>query len=179
MNGAIGMNANKNRGVSLLEVMIAVLIFSFGLLGLAALQTYSIKVNQGAHFRSQATALASTMLDNIRANFGNVANYYSYSYSSTGCNTAIGAGAQAAFDLATWRQQLACELPQGEGAVARFDDHTVAVCIRWNESRLLAGNDADGASCLADAEKYFKADLSGTGAGIDNNSDVFVVTARL
>ena len=179
MNGAIGMKANKNRGVSLLEVMIAVLIFSFGLLGLAALQTYSIKVNQGAHFRSQATALASTMLDNIRANFGNIANYYSDSYASTACTTAPTASPQAALDLSAWRQQIACELPTGQGAVARFDDHTVAVCIRWNESRLLSGDDADSSSCLADAQAYFKADLSGTGAGIDNNSDVFVVTARL
>jgi len=179
MNGTIGMNANKNRGVSLLEVMIAALIFSFGLLALAALQTYSIKVNQGAHFRSQATALAGTMLDNIRANFGNIANYYSDDYAATDCDTAVESGTQAAVDLAAWRQQVACELPTGEGAVARFDDHTVAVCIRWNESRLLSGDDADGSSCLADAQKYFNADLSGTGAGIDNNSDVFVVVARL
>lgn len=173
------MNASKSRGVSLLEVMIAVLIFSFGLLGLAALQTYSIKVNQGAHFRSQATALASTMLDNIRANFGNIASYYSDGYAETDCDTAAETGAQATVDLAAWRQQIACELPKGEGAVARFDDHTVAVCIRWNESRLLSGDDAAGTSCLSDAKEYFKADLSGTGAGIDNNSDVFVVTARL
>jgi len=174
------MNAYKSRGVSLLEVMIAVLIFSFGLLGLAALQTYSIKVNQGAHFRSQATALASTMLDNIRANFGNVAGYYSDGYAATDCDDAEPTGSpQATYDLSAWRQQLACELPKGEGAVARFDDHTVAVCIRWNESRLLAQEDADSTSCLADAQAYFGADLKGTGAGIDNNSDVFVVVARL
>ena len=81
--------------------------------------------------------------------------------------------------MSAWRQQLACELPRGEGAVARFDAHTVAVCIRWNESRLLAQEDAAGTSCLADAQAYFGADLKGTGAGIDNNSDVFVVVARL
>lgn len=178
MNEANRMNARKSRGVSLLEVMIAVLIFSFGLLGLAALQTYSIKVNQGANFRSQATALASTMLDNIRANFGNTSAYYSDEYAEADCATAPDSSSQAAFDLSAWRQQVACELPQGEAAVARFDDHTVAVCIRWDESRLLTG-DISGASCLSDAQKYYGSDLSSTGAGVDGSSDVFVVTARL
>ena len=60
----------KTRGFSLLEVLIALLIFSFGLMGLAALQSFSVKNNQSSSFRSQATALAYMIIDNMRAVFG-------------------------------------------------------------------------------------------------------------
>ncbi len=125
-----------SRGFTLLEVLIALLIFSFGMLGLAALETYSVKANQSASARSQATALANTMLDNIRANRNNIASYYSNDYAVVDC-TADATGADtAALDLALWRQQVACELPQGQAAIAPISATEVAVCLRWSDSRL-------------------------------------------
>ena len=55
-------------GFTLLEVMIALLILSIGLLGLAALQATSLKINHGALLRTQATFLTYDMMDRLRAN---------------------------------------------------------------------------------------------------------------
>ncbi|MEJ2142634.1 MAG: type IV pilus modification protein PilV, partial [Gammaproteobacteria bacterium] len=54
-------------GFSLLEVMIAMVIFSIGLIGLAGLQSASLGYNHSAYLRSQATYLAYNILDKMRA----------------------------------------------------------------------------------------------------------------
>lgn len=55
-------------GFTLLEVLIAVLIFTFGLMGIAALLTMSVKTNHSAYLRTQATFMAQAMADRMRAN---------------------------------------------------------------------------------------------------------------
>lgn len=174
------MRRATHGGFTLLEVLIAMLIFTFGMLGLAALQTFSVKANQSANFRSQATALAGTLLDNIRANRSNISDYYSNAYTTVDCDTAADDTDPApALDLAMWRRQLACELPQGQGAIAPISTTEVAVCIRWSDSRLQSGT-AAGENCTGDAAKFGAgASGGGTGAGTDGDSSVFVVAARL
>ncbi|BBD77775.1 type IV pilus modification protein PilV [Hydrogenophilus thermoluteolus] len=58
----------RQRGLGLIEVLIAVLVLAIGLLGVAALQANALKANQSALQRSQATMLAYLMLDAMRAN---------------------------------------------------------------------------------------------------------------
>ncbi len=58
----------KQSGFTLIEVLVAVLILSLGLLGMAALQTQAMKTNQSALQRSQAVILANFMMDAMRAN---------------------------------------------------------------------------------------------------------------
>jgi type IV pilus assembly protein PilV len=60
--------AFKNRGFTLLEVMVALLILSIGLLGLAALQLTGMRYNTDAYARTQATLFAYDIIDRIRAN---------------------------------------------------------------------------------------------------------------
>lgn len=169
----------RSCGASLLEVLIAMLIFSFGMLGLAALQTYSVKANQGAHFRSQATALANTLLDNIRANRSNIGDYYSNAYVATTCGTAPTASAAAALDLQMWRQQVACQLPQGNAAVAPISATEVAVCIRWSDARMQEGA-TTGTDCVADSIKFKSGSAAGgSGAGSDGAASVFIVATYL
>lgn len=57
----------KQQGSSLIEVLIAIVVISIGLLGLAGLQTTSIKSNHSAYLRSQATLLAYDLSDRMRA----------------------------------------------------------------------------------------------------------------
>ncbi|MGA9828512.1 MAG: type IV pilus modification protein PilV [Rhodanobacteraceae bacterium] len=177
------MNNRRERGFTLLEVLIALLIFSFGMLGLAALQSFSVKANQSANYRSQATALANTLLDNIRANRDYIQSYYSSDYAAgVDCRTnAQPTGAtQAELDVAIWRYQVTCELPSGEAAVAPISANEVAVCIRWSDSRLQSGGAATGGNCVDDAATFGAgAAGGGTGAGTDGASSVFIVVARL
>lgn len=57
-----------SRGFSLLEVLVAVVVFSLGLLGTGALVASSIKNSHNAYLRSQASFLADSLIDRMRAN---------------------------------------------------------------------------------------------------------------
>ncbi len=56
------------RGVSMIEVLVAVLIFTVGLIGLGGLLITATKSNASAYVRTQVTFLANNMADRMRAN---------------------------------------------------------------------------------------------------------------
>ena len=57
------MHVTRDSGFSLLEVMIAVLVLSVGILGMATLQLQALKSNQSALSRTEATQYASLIGD--------------------------------------------------------------------------------------------------------------------
>jgi type IV pilus assembly protein PilV len=59
---------SRSRGFTLLEILVALLILTIGLLGLGTLQMTSLRYNHSALLRSQATLLAQDILDRMRAN---------------------------------------------------------------------------------------------------------------
>lgn len=128
---------HRNRGFSLLEVLIALLIFSFGLMGLAALQSFSVKNNQSSSLRSQATLLAYQIIDAMRANRPAVqTGYYFADYTETACQDEDPSGATTAeTDLAVWRNNLACSLPDGQGDLKFPENNRVIVKIKWTDAR--------------------------------------------
>lgn len=63
----MGVHARQH-GFSMVEVLVALLILSIGLLGLAGMQTRSVQMNQSAAQSSQANFLAYDILDRMRAN---------------------------------------------------------------------------------------------------------------
>lgn len=65
----------RQRGFTLLEVMIAVVILSVGLLGMALLQSTSLRAAQTTNERSQATMLVYEMMDMVRANRRQASQY--------------------------------------------------------------------------------------------------------
>ncbi len=67
----------RQRGFSLLEVLIALLVLSIGLLGLAGLQMFSVKFVHQSYQRTQATLQLYDIIDRMRANGrGVIANNY-------------------------------------------------------------------------------------------------------
>ena len=62
----------RHRGFTLLEVLIALLVFSLGLLGMAGLLIVSVKTNHSAYLRTQASFLAQSMADRMRSNMPHV-----------------------------------------------------------------------------------------------------------
>ena len=56
------------KGFTLLEVLISLVIFSIGLLGLAGLQILAVKLTSDSMLRTVATVLANDMVDRMRAN---------------------------------------------------------------------------------------------------------------
>ncbi len=116
------MNITKQKGVSLLEVLIAVLVLSVGLLGLGGLQLHALKSSNDAHFRSVASLLAADLGDRIRINPEGVAlaaYEISENQSTSICeNTApklcTGANICSVSELATFDlYQIACGVTNG------------------------------------------------------------------
>src|SRR5262249_56408603 len=60
--------SRRARGFTLIEALVALLVLSIGLLGVAALQLTSLRSNPSSSFRSQATLLAYDVVDRMRAN---------------------------------------------------------------------------------------------------------------
>lgn len=122
------MISRSTAGFSLIEVLIAVLVLSVGLLGLAGMQATSLRFNHNAYMRSQATFLAHDMLERMRANRDQASTY------AIGIGEDAAGDGLAAQDLAQWKARLARELPQGDGAVA-VDGSLVTVLVQWDDAR--------------------------------------------
>ena len=58
----------RDDGFTLVEVLVSLVVLAIGLLGIAKLMLFSSHANDSAYLRSQATALAYEILDDMRAN---------------------------------------------------------------------------------------------------------------
>ncbi|WP_006788251.1 type IV pilus modification protein PilV [Thiorhodospira sibirica] len=138
---------SSQQGVTLIEVLIALLVLSIGLLGLAGLQAVSLQHNHNAHLRSQATNLSYDILDRMRANRTNALQgaYTSAALDTTiSCNPTLApTGNLAARDLAQWRNQVACQLAEGAGAISAINNGTVTITLCWRERVPEAAEDDD------------------------------------
>ncbi len=130
------------RGVSLIEVLVTVIVLAIGLLGLAGLQLNSLRFNYSAYQNSQATVMTNDILDRMRANMG-AAQTGAYDIalgSMPAASSCTGAGANcssagmAGADLFEWKQALAAVLPSGDGSVVRNGDLFV-ITVRWDDTR--------------------------------------------
>jgi type IV pilus assembly protein PilV len=130
----------KNTGFTLIEVLIAMLVLSGGLLGLAALQATSIKNNQSAYNRSQATQLAYDLTDRMRANAAGTATYTAIlpnaATAEPACMTTSGCSPadMAENDLFEWNSVLTATLPGGSGAIAVVAG-VFTITITWDDDR--------------------------------------------
>ena len=107
-------------GFSLIEVLVALVVLSVGLLGLAALQQNAVRFNHDAYLRSQATVLAYDIADRIRGNRQAATDEaYDSAFAATppACNSVVAAGTVVAQDLGAWRRALTCALPAGNGQI--------------------------------------------------------------
>ena len=144
------MNAHTNRGCgaphgrkrvsgfTMIEVLIALIVLSLGLLGLASLQVATTKFNHSAYLRSQATRLAYSMADRMRANRRAALESGAYAGVDFVADPVCGAVAGATVaerDISAWRNALACSLPAGNGRIVIGANDVVTISIRWDDSR--------------------------------------------
>lgn len=120
---------NRTRGFSLLEMLVALLILSFGLLGIAGLQATSLRNNTAAYMRTQANFLAYDMVDRMRANRdAAVAGSYDIALGGT-----ISGDSVVAQDLSAWKSQLDTALTSGDGSVACDANAVCTIIVQWGE----------------------------------------------
>lgn len=60
----------RRNGFTLVEVLVALVVLSIGLLGIGKLVMFASRANDSAYLRSQATALAYSILDDMREQAG-------------------------------------------------------------------------------------------------------------
>ncbi len=126
-----------NAGFTLIEILIAMLVLAVGLLGLAALQASSLKNNQSAYNRSQATQLAYDLADRMRANTAGSASYTAGATAAdANCLSTIGctAAQMAGNDLFEWNNSITAILPGGVGAVS-VAAGVFTISITWNDDQ--------------------------------------------
>ena len=143
---------HSQKGVGLIEVMIAVLIMGVGLLGIAAMQATALRNNQSALERTQATIQSYSILDAMRAN-RTAALADEYNLAKT-C-TAPAAGTLAQTDLNRWITSLKTTLGDNAGSCGTIacEAGTCLITVQWDDSRAVDGSDAQGVEVNSGSER--------------------------
>jgi type IV pilus assembly protein PilV len=132
-------------GFTMVEVLVALVVLTIGLLGIAALYLSSLQAGRTAIYRTQAIALAADLADRIRMNrtaqagygtlFADDKDIVAACATTGGCDDAD----LASTDLSNWKDEIADQLPSGQGQVvvtlpvAVDEPATYVVTVRWNE----------------------------------------------
>ena len=131
------------RGFTLVEAMVALLVLSIGLLGVAAMQLSSLQANNGAFQRTQATFLAQDIADRMRANRqAALDGAYDMDY---GDDVPEEPATVAENDILLWKTRLAATLPAAASGdeddapdaqiVTDAATFSVTITLRWDDSR--------------------------------------------
>lgn len=153
-------------GVTLIEMMIAVLILSIGLLGIAGLQAATTKYKINTWARASISTLFGDLAERVRVNAGTAGNPFTnsgdavtsqYIVSATWAaqqsasltltkdceSVACNPGERATFDIENWRQRVRQELPQGAAMVSGSRRDGINVALMWFDKGLVDDTDAD------------------------------------
>ncbi len=119
-------------GVGLIEILIAVLVLSIGILGIAALQTRALANNNSSMSRSQATIASYSIIDAMRADRVNaLAGSYNKTVTTGSCPTTSATLAQ--YQLQQWCKNY----PTSIGAVGKIYCSVIGDCtitINYNDT---------------------------------------------
>ena len=138
----------SQHGFTLIEILVAILILSLGVLGLIGMETVALKNNMSAYHRSQATLLAYDLSDKMRGNPAGVSagEYISalpsgtehdnicVSYTGSVTGSTCDSEKIAEREVYEWQQQIGAILPNGVGTMVLVSGvHTVT--ISWDDDR--------------------------------------------
>ena len=156
----------RQKGMTLIEVLVSVLILAIGILGAAAIQLNALKYTDSSAMTSQASFIAYDMMDRIRANVdgnaaGNGANNVLARYSLSSLATAplVGnlndARLQDLFDFRT--NIIAFAGADGASSKIAIDGREVTITINWNDARATGASDvALSASAASATQRSFQ-----------------------
>lgn len=127
------------QGFSLIEVLIALVVMSVGMLGIAGLYVHGLQAGRTSLFRHHAVTLAGDVADRIRANPD-----AGVAYTGAGADSNCVAGGidcspqqMAAHDIYLWQQQADATLPNGQVTVLYnngVEPSAYTVTVSWSEA---------------------------------------------
>lgn len=142
----------KQRGFSLIEALVAFLILSVGMLGIASLQTLSLKAGSTAMYRTAAIIKVDEIIESMRANQTAIATYAAGTGDPGADNGCRQSGSTAALvcttaqlaadDILHWKNSLKTVLPDNAATTASVTVvapvapevlSTVTITVSWNE----------------------------------------------
>ena len=135
---------DTSKGFSLVEVLIALIVMSVGMLGIAGLYVQSMQAGRTSMLRHHAVNLAGDIADRIRANPTAGAAYRATSGADNNCvaqDLDCSVAQMAAHDIFLWQQQAAEFLPAmadgSQQVIIAFDAEatppTYSITVRWDE----------------------------------------------
>src|SRR5699024_3278786 len=134
----------QQQGFSLIEVLIALVVLSIGLVGLAGLLVQGIKSNHNAYLRTQAALLSHAMAERMLANRAGLQNgdYDAIDTTSAGTDpgcVTTGSGCDPAHmahhDAHAWGRLLSTALPTGAGRVTGAGAGSIfTITVTWREA---------------------------------------------
>ncbi len=133
---------HRESGVSLIEVMVALFVLAFGMLGIAGMQTMAMKANQSAFERNAAVISTSSIADRMRSNHDAArAGSYNRDFPSSGCAAPTGTDAVST-DIRGWLGELSQSLGTDAcGAISCTGTPTACtISVRWDDSRAQSGS---------------------------------------
>jgi len=129
---------DNQRGFSLIEALVSLIVISVGMIGIAALYNQGLGASRTALYRTQAVNLAADMADRIRSN--KIAGIvYDAAGADSNCdpsdNRDCTPAEMARHDKWLWTTQVAAQLPNGVGrvGVAPTDPPTYTIVVEWQE----------------------------------------------
>ncbi len=140
---------HRARGFTLVEALVALVVLSIGMLGIAALYVESLRAGRTALVRTTAVNLASDMADRIRANraggvtydkdaddAGTLSDDCEQDGASASCTPAV----MANHDKAIWDAEVVRSLPAG---IAQIDftagtPNAYVITVSWAEQEATA-----------------------------------------
>jgi type IV pilus assembly protein PilV len=177
----------RHRGVTLIEVLVAMVVMSIGMLGVAGLQVATAKFQQGSRVRGMLAPIYSDITNRIRANAdqagtnamtgGEFATAYALSDSwdtQQGASLTVAADCEkegvtcsvterSSYDMIAWRQKVRAALPQGAALISGNRASGLQVTFMWLDKSLTDKGSASDSVLI-------KAPVCSTGAEVADSN---------
>ncbi len=144
----------RQRGITLIESLIALMVAVLGVLGILGVQMRTLTDTQAGVRRAQAIRLTEDLAERLQNNpdaLGNLAAYTGVPTSSNDCkSTACAPADLATYDIKQWRTFVAEALPGGQATVfiPKGGLRQLGVLIGWRENRFSQTGQAFSAADL-------------------------------
>jgi type IV pilus assembly protein PilV len=143
--------ARRQRGDTMIEVLVTIIIIAVGVLGAAALQVTTLKNLSSSHSASIAAIVAEDFSERMLANpVATLADNYVHAAAPAAYPDCVANACSAAdlatYDMGTWWAELNNVLPSASGQVTRIaGTNTFVLTVRWDEDR----SGSTGTNCPA------------------------------